>query len=151
MMTGGQNDYSACTTWLTHKNDAYLLHVYRGRLEYPELRRKVIGLATEHSATTVLIENAGPGMNLLQDLRAAMPQGMRRPIGVKPEGSSECTPLRTCLSGTTVPPVRPASPGRLGRVALQQFVKVSGPSPSFGRIGLDGYESAYPNGPGPLQ
>src|SRR6266478_6035136 len=33
MMTGGQNDYSACTTWLTHKNDAYLLHVYRGRLE----------------------------------------------------------------------------------------------------------------------
>src|SRR6266446_9910002 len=40
MMTGGKNDYSACTTWLTHKNDAYLLHVYRGRLEYPELRRK---------------------------------------------------------------------------------------------------------------
>jgi hypothetical protein len=61
--------------------------VYRGRLEYPELRRKVIGLATEHHATTVLIENAGPGMNLLQDLRAAMPQGMTRPIGVKPEGS----------------------------------------------------------------
>jgi predicted phage terminase large subunit-like protein len=87
MMTGGQNDYSACTTWLTHKNDAYLLHVYRGRLEYPELRRKVIGLAAEHRATTVLIENAGPGMNLLQDLRAAMPQGMTRPIGVKPEGS----------------------------------------------------------------
>ena len=77
----------ACTTWLTHKNDAYLLDVYRGRLEYPELRRKVIGLATEHRATTVLIENAGPGMNLLQDLRAAMPQGMTRPIGVKPEGS----------------------------------------------------------------
>jgi predicted phage terminase large subunit-like protein len=87
MMTGGQNDYSACTTWLTHKNDAYLLHVYRGRLEYPELRRKVIGLAAEHLATTVLIEDAGPGMNLLQDLRAAMPRGMTRPIGVKPEGS----------------------------------------------------------------
>jgi hypothetical protein len=87
MMTGGQNDYSACTTWLAHKNDAYLIHVYRGRLEYPELRRRVIGLATEHHATTVLIENAGPGMNLLQDLRAAMPQGMTRPIGVKPEGS----------------------------------------------------------------
>src|SRR6202165_4926725 len=87
MMTGGQNDHSACTTWLTHNNDAYLLHVYRGRLEYPELRRKVIGLATEHRATTVLIENAGPGMNLLQDLRAATPQGMTRPIGVKPEGS----------------------------------------------------------------
>ena len=26
-------------------------------------------------------------MNLLQDLRATMPQGMTRPIGIKPEGS----------------------------------------------------------------
>lgn len=87
MMTGDQNDYSVCTTWLIHKNDAYLVHVYRGRLEYPDLRRKVISLAAEHRATTILIEDAGPGMNLLQDLRAAMPQGMTRPIGVKPEGS----------------------------------------------------------------
>ena len=55
--------------------------------EYPDLRRKVISLAAEHRATTILIEDAGPGMNLLQDLRAAMPQGMTRPIGVKPEGS----------------------------------------------------------------
>ena len=81
------NDYSACSTWLVHKNDAYLVHVYRGRLEYPDLRRKVIGLAAEHRATTVLIEDAGPGMNLLQDLRSTMPGGMTRPIGVKPEGS----------------------------------------------------------------
>jgi predicted phage terminase large subunit-like protein len=86
MITGGQNDYSACTTWLTHGHDAYLIHVYRGRLEYPDLRRKVIALATEYRATTVLIENAGPGMNLLQDLRDTMPFGMTRPIGVKPEG-----------------------------------------------------------------
>src|SRR5450631_196102 len=87
MTTGNQNDYSVCTTWLIHKNDAYLVHVYRGRLEYPDLRRRVISLAAEHRATTVLIEDAGPGMNLLQDLRAAIPQGMTRPIGIKPEGS----------------------------------------------------------------
>ena len=87
MTTSGRNDYSACSTWLVHKNDAYLVHVYWGRLEYPDLRRKVIGLAAEHRATTVLIEDAGPGMNLLQDLRDTMPGGMTRPIGVKPEGS----------------------------------------------------------------
>jgi predicted phage terminase large subunit-like protein len=87
MMTSDRNDYSACTTWLIHKNDAYLVHVYRGRLEYPDLRRKVIGIAAEHGATTVLIEDAGPGMNLLQDLGANMPRGMTRPIGMKPEGS----------------------------------------------------------------
>jgi predicted phage terminase large subunit-like protein len=87
MMTGGRNDYSVCTTWLTQNDDAYLVHVYRGRLEYPDLRRKIIALATEHRATTMLIEDAGPGVNLLQDLRATMPQGMTRPIGIKPEGS----------------------------------------------------------------
>jgi predicted phage terminase large subunit-like protein len=38
-------------------------------------------------AETVLIEDAGPGMNLLQDLRASPPQGFTRPVGVKPEGS----------------------------------------------------------------
>ncbi len=86
-MTSGRNDYSTCSTWLVHKNDAYLIHVYRGRLEYPDLRRKVIGLAAEHRAITVLIEDPGPGMNLLQDLRATMPGGMTRPIGVKAEGS----------------------------------------------------------------
>ena len=87
MMTSDRNDYSACTTWLVQQGNAYLVDVYRGRIEYPELRRKVIGLAAEHHAATVLIEDAGPGLNLLQDLRAARPQGMNYPIGVKPEGS----------------------------------------------------------------
>jgi predicted phage terminase large subunit-like protein len=87
MTTGDRNDFSVGTTWLVHKSDAYLMHVYRGRLEYPELRRKVIAMATEHGATTILIEEVGPGMNLLQDLKASMPTGMTRPIGVKPEGS----------------------------------------------------------------
>jgi predicted phage terminase large subunit-like protein len=63
------------------------MHVYRGRLEFPDLRRKVISLAKEYHATTILIEDAGPGMNLLQDLRATTPEGMTGPIGIKPEGS----------------------------------------------------------------
>jgi predicted phage terminase large subunit-like protein len=87
IMTGDKNDYSVCTTWLICKSDAHLLHVFRDRLEYPALRRKVIALASEYGAETVLIEDAGPGMNLLQDLRASPPQGFTRPVGVKPEGS----------------------------------------------------------------
>jgi predicted phage terminase large subunit-like protein len=85
--TGTQNDYSVCTTWRINENDLYLMDVYRGRLEYPTLRRKVIALAKDLSPGTILIEDAGPGTNLLQDLRLEMPQGMTRPIGVKPEGS----------------------------------------------------------------
>ena len=38
-------------------------------------------------AETILIENAGPGMSLLQDLQRDTPPGMPRPIGQKPEGS----------------------------------------------------------------
>jgi hypothetical protein len=70
MTTGSRNDYSVCTAWLVNYENAYLLHVFRDRFEYPDLRRKVIALALEYNAKTVLIEDAGPGMNLVQDLRA---------------------------------------------------------------------------------
>jgi predicted phage terminase large subunit-like protein len=86
MMTGDHNDYSVCTTWRADKDDVYLLDVFRGRLEYPDLRRRVIALAELRQPTTILIEDAGPGMNLLQDLKHSMPAGLIRPIGVKPEG-----------------------------------------------------------------
>jgi phage terminase large subunit-like protein len=87
MVTGDHNDYSVCTTWRADKDDVYLLDVFRGRLEYPDLRRKVIALAERHRPVTIVIEDVGPGMNLLQDLRrSSMPAGLNRPIGVKPEG-----------------------------------------------------------------
>ena len=86
-MTGDTNDYSVCTTWLMTKHDYYLVDVFRVRLEYPALRRKVASLAAEHGAGTVLIEDAGAGMQLLQDLRHDLPHGMPRPIGRRPEGS----------------------------------------------------------------
>lgn len=87
MMTGDANDYSVCTTWRMIKKDYYLVEVFHGRLQYPELRRKIAGLATRHNAQTILIENAGPGMALLQDLWNNLPHGMPRPLGPKPEGS----------------------------------------------------------------
>jgi predicted phage terminase large subunit-like protein len=88
-MVGPQNNYSVCTTWIVVNNDFYLAHVFRARLPYPELRRKVIELAARHQANCILIEDAGPGMSLLQDLYMGMPTGMTRPIGVRPEGSKQ--------------------------------------------------------------
>jgi predicted phage terminase large subunit-like protein len=87
MTTSNANDYSVCTTWQIIKRDYYLLDVFRDRLDYPDLRRQVDVLATKYDAETILIEDAGPGMALLQDLRQNLPQGMPRPIGRKPEGS----------------------------------------------------------------
>jgi predicted phage terminase large subunit-like protein len=87
MAVGQANDFSVCTTWRTVGSDHYLIDVFRDRVSYPNLRRKVATLAEMHAVTAILIESAGPGLALLQDLRQDLLPGMPRPIGVKPEGS----------------------------------------------------------------
>lgn len=84
--TSESSDYSVCTTWLKIKRDYYLLHVWRGKLEFPQLRRKLILLANEHQPRRILIEQAGPGLHLIQELRANPERGVPVPIGIKPEG-----------------------------------------------------------------
>jgi hypothetical protein len=34
------HDYSVCSTWLVQRPDYYLIDVYRGRLEFPQLKRR---------------------------------------------------------------------------------------------------------------
>jgi predicted phage terminase large subunit-like protein len=87
MMIGEVNDFSVCTTWRIVRADYYLIDVFRARFEYPELRRKIASLAARYGAGTILIEKAGAGITLLQDLRHDLPDGMSRPIGQRPEGS----------------------------------------------------------------
>jgi len=87
MMTGDSNDYSVCTTWQISKQDYYLLHVWRGKQQNPDLRRTMAALAARFTASTILMENAGCGMAMLQELQRAPPDRMPRPIGIKPEGS----------------------------------------------------------------
>lgn len=80
--SGPTNDYSVCTTWLIRGKDYYLLDVYRNRLEYPELRRKVLSLAAEYKSDVVLIEDAGTGAPLIQQLQR---ERTLRPIGIRPD------------------------------------------------------------------
>ena len=84
--TGDTRDWSVCTTWLTFKRHYYLLDVWRGRLEFPQLRHKLITLAREHKPNRILIEQAGPGLHLIQELRANPVSGVPVPIGIKPIG-----------------------------------------------------------------
>ena len=56
---------------------------------YPELRKMVVALALKYHPNTVLIEEAGLGRNLVQELQCDTPLGMDRPIGIKPEGSKQ--------------------------------------------------------------
>ena len=78
---GEENDYSVCTTWLVHENKYYLIHVLRGRFDYPTLRTKVTELAKVHKASQILIEDAGIGTGLIQELKTAQ----FSVIPVKPE------------------------------------------------------------------
>jgi predicted phage terminase large subunit-like protein len=62
------SDYSVCTTWGRKDQRLYLLHVYRKRLEYPELKRSVVHMAAAYQATNILIEDKASGTQLIQDL-----------------------------------------------------------------------------------
>jgi predicted phage terminase large subunit-like protein len=63
------NDYSVCTTWGVHDKYFYLLEVYRARLNYPELRRKVVELAGRYDSPSIVIEDKASGTQLIQDLQ----------------------------------------------------------------------------------
>lgn len=64
------SDHSVCTTWEILKDNLYLLHVLRERLEYPALRRAVKQLAETYNPNNIMIEDKASGTQLIQDLRA---------------------------------------------------------------------------------
>jgi predicted phage terminase large subunit-like protein len=64
------SDYSVCTTWGRANRQLYLLHVFRQRLNYPDLKRKVKALAYLHGVNSILIEDKASGTQLIQDLQA---------------------------------------------------------------------------------
>jgi len=64
------SDYSVCTTWGAHDNRYYLLDVFRQRLNYPDLKRKVQELAKRDRPNKILIEDKASGTQLIQDLKA---------------------------------------------------------------------------------
>jgi predicted phage terminase large subunit-like protein len=80
-------DWSVCTTWLMIKRSYRLLDVWRERLEFPDLKRKLIALAREHWTNHIIIEQAGPGLHLIQELKANPAPGVPVPIGINPEGN----------------------------------------------------------------
>ncbi len=84
--TDERNDWSVCTAWAVQRKDYYLLDVWRGRVEFPELRRKIVDHALRHAAQIVLIEKAGPGLQLVQDLQRNPTPGFPKPKGIVPEG-----------------------------------------------------------------
>ncbi len=66
------SNFSVGTTWGYREGKWYLLDVYRGRLDYPDLKRKVGELLRRWNPDKVIIEKASTGIPLAQELRADM-------------------------------------------------------------------------------
>ena len=62
------SDYSVCTTWGVKEKHVYLIHVFRKRLGYPELKRAVRDQAEAFNPQTILIEDRASGTQLIQEL-----------------------------------------------------------------------------------
>ena len=80
------SDYSVCTTWLVHGNQFYLIHVLRDKLNYPDLKRTVIEHGRRFQADSVIVENKGSGISLIDDLRRGGARHDPMPIAFDPEG-----------------------------------------------------------------
>ena len=82
---GALNDWSVCITALEYRGRVWLIDVFRARLTFPNLKAKVISLARQYRARTLLVEDAASGTQLLQTLWAEEPSGVPRPIARRPE------------------------------------------------------------------
>ena len=79
---GPENDFSVCTTWFVTRNRRwYLSDVWRKGVDYPELRAAVQSLAARHKAQRVLVEDAGAGTSVVQELNGEV-TGI---VAVKPD------------------------------------------------------------------
>ena len=77
------SDFSVCTTWGMKDKHAFLIGLFRKRLEYPELKRAVVDQQRLFGANVVLIEDQASGTQLIQDLIADRCHGVTR---CKPTG-----------------------------------------------------------------
>ncbi len=68
--TGVASDYSVIATWGTDGRNYYLLHVWRDRVQYPDLKRALLDQYHAFRPDLVLIEDAASGQSVIQDLRA---------------------------------------------------------------------------------
>lgn len=67
--TEPSSDYSVCITAIIRGNLIYIIDVLREKMIFPTLRKRVVDHSILHSAHSLLVENRGSGMSLIQELR----------------------------------------------------------------------------------
>lgn len=66
---GKRSSRSCCETWGRTETGYYLLHVWKDKVEYPELKQQVIALHDKWKPAAVLVEDEASGQSLTQDLK----------------------------------------------------------------------------------
>lgn len=80
---GDSNDCSVCITAVVRRAQVIIIDVFKGRLSFPDLKKRVIALAREHRPYRLLIEDASAGIQMIQTLHTEQPPGMALPIAIK--------------------------------------------------------------------
>lgn len=70
------NDFSVCTVWGEARNGYYLLNVWRGRVEFPELKTVAVAMFEKDKPSACLVEDLASGQSLIQELQ----RGTRLPV-----------------------------------------------------------------------
>ena len=81
------NDYSVCSTWALCGKRYFLLDIFRERLQFPNLERAVFEQREKWNANLVIVEKAGSGVSLYQNIRIGT-QG-RWITTINPSGSKQ--------------------------------------------------------------
>lgn len=78
---GVANDYSVIATWATDHRFFYLVDLWRGRVEFPDLKRMIHTQYAKHQPRAIIVEDAASGQSLIQDLEreSGLPIIARRP------------------------------------------------------------------------
>jgi predicted phage terminase large subunit-like protein len=58
------------TVWGETKTGFYLLHLWRERVEFPDLKRGLVRLAEQWNPNAVLVEDRASGQSLIQELQS---------------------------------------------------------------------------------
>lgn len=79
-----KNSYSVCITLLVHEPNYYVVHLFRDRLEFPDLRAKAEELARRFKPDRIVVEDSAFGQALVDELKKMnFPAISFRPAGSK--------------------------------------------------------------------
>ena len=81
------HDYSVCSTWAVSGKRYFLLDIFRERLEFHALEKAVYALRDKWGADLVIVEKAGSGTSIFQNIRQATQKAWI--VTMQPEGSKQ--------------------------------------------------------------